>query len=56
MKNQCNLWTIFFIRLLNLLTLQKGRNEVTRNLKSLGIPFEQIALATGLSAGEIAAL
>jgi predicted transposase/invertase (TIGR01784 family) len=36
--------------------LRQGRQEVTRNLKTLGVPVEKIAQATGLSADEIAAL
>jgi predicted transposase/invertase (TIGR01784 family) len=40
--------------------LRKGRQErdreIARNFKNLGIPLEQIAQATGLSADEIAAL
>jgi predicted transposase/invertase (TIGR01784 family) len=36
--------------------MQKGRQEVARNLKKLGIPVEQIAQGTGLSPDEIAAL
>jgi predicted transposase/invertase (TIGR01784 family) len=40
--------------------LRKGREEgiekVARNLKNLGVSFEQIAQVTGLSVDEIAAL
>jgi predicted transposase/invertase (TIGR01784 family) len=35
---------------------QEKAIEIARNFKQLGIPIEQIAQATGLSAGEIAAL
>ena len=36
--------------------LQEGRVEVARSLKGLGVPFETIVKATGLSESEIAAL
>ena len=36
--------------------LQEGRVEVARSLKDLGVPFETIVKATGLSESEIAAL
>ncbi|MDR1221160.1 MAG: hypothetical protein LBK73_16365 [Treponema sp.] len=32
------------------------RREIARNLKAIGIPVEQIAQGTGLSAGDIAKL
>jgi predicted transposase/invertase (TIGR01784 family) len=35
---------------------QEGRQEIARNLKNLGLSFEQIAQATGLSVDEIAVL
>jgi len=31
----------------------KGRTEIAKQLKSLGIPIEQIAIATNLSVAEI---
>ena len=36
--------------------LAKGRVEVARSLKGLGVPFETIVKATGLSEEEIAVL
>ena len=36
--------------------LARGRVEVARSLKGLGVPFETIVKATGLSESEIAAL
>jgi predicted transposase/invertase (TIGR01784 family) len=33
--------------------IKEGKLEVARNLKSMGIPVEQIALGTGLSIEEI---
>jgi predicted transposase/invertase (TIGR01784 family) len=36
--------------------IKEGIKEVTRNLKKLGIPVEQIAQGTGLSAEDIAKL
>ncbi|MDR0638529.1 MAG: Rpn family recombination-promoting nuclease/putative transposase [Spirochaetaceae bacterium] len=35
---------------------EKGRLQIARNLKKLGVPLEQIVLGTGLSAEEIAKL
>jgi predicted transposase/invertase (TIGR01784 family) len=34
----------------------RGRAEIARNMKRLGLPVDQIAKYTGLSAGEIAKL
>ena len=36
--------------------LARGRVEVAKSLKGLGVPFETIVKATGLSESEIAAL
>ncbi len=36
--------------------LARGRVEVARSLKGLGVPFETIVKATGLSESEIAVL